>query len=676
MDFEDHDPRQLYEELHVHHIELELQNLQLQATQQELERSRDRYRRLYDDAPMGYLTLSATGMVLAANLTAARLLGLERAALVGGPLSRMMDSSSADLLHVHLQHVIRDQTSHGCELGLIRADGQRIWIHLESAPSDEHDGGPPACHTVFSDVSERRKLEAKVQRSERLEAIGRLASGVAHEFNNLLMAMLGCAASALIDIDKDSRAAELLRDLKAEAVRGATLTRQLLALGRPREDTEAVVDINAMIAQNERLLRHTLDADIDLVFRLEANDGRVWANQMQIEQVLTNLVVNARDAVSGAGRIEVITGELIVDDVLARKLDVRPGAYASLTVRDTGKGMDAATKARLFEPFFTTKAVGEGTGLGLSTVYGIVRNAGGHIDIESEPGAGTTVRVMLPRTTKPLPSPDEPAHITAFGGKETVLLVEDEPLVRQTVGHYLTRWGYCVIEADNGTQALAIIKARADIELLLTDMVLPELSGSGLAHAASLLRPDMRVLFMSAYPKVKLVRERRLNPDAPALQKPFTEDTLLAKVREVLDASGSSAPGKGEQLEPPAGERVLLVEDERLAREATQLLLEDEGYKVFAAADGAEAAALAHQHGETIDVVVTDLGLPNMPTASPTELIDGLVELVQPRAVVILSGRSSTDPEVRKLLRAPNTVFLEKPIEIEDLVAAIQGLLA
>lgn len=652
----------------MHHIELQLQNEELQATQHELERSRDLYRRFYDGAPTGYLTLTQNGTILAANLTAASLIGLDRAALLGTPLSRRMDQASVDLLHGHLQRVISEREKHTCELGLIRADGKLAWMRLESTPCDDDECGQPCSRTVFSDVSERRQLQAHVQRAEQIDVIGRLASGVAHEFNNLLMVMLGCASSAMLEIDEGTRAAQLLKDLKAEAIRGATLTRQLLALGRLGDDTGAVVDINAIVAQNARILRHTLPEDIGLAFKLGANDGRVWAKQGQIEQVLTNLVLNARDAVGNGGGIKVSTGELALDEAQAGRLRLTPGSYVTITVVDTGVGMDAETKAHLFEPFFTTKTVGEGTGLGMSTVYGVVQQAGGQIEVESELGVGTTVRVYLPRTTRALPSPDERAQAKQFGGDETVLVVEDEVMVRQTVRHYLARWGYRVLEAGDGAQALELIRTRSDIDLVLTDMVLPGLSGTQLVIAAHELRPELRVLFMSAHPKVKLVRERALEPDAPALQKPFTEDTLLVKVREVLGVAKSGT------VSASAGEKVLLVEDDHLAREALELLLEDEGYQVVAAGDGAEAMALAHEHGKTIDVVVTDLGLPN---TSPRELLEQLQVLVQPRAIVILSGRSSADPEVTSLLHGATakSAFLEKPIEIEQLIAAIQQLI-
>jgi PAS domain S-box-containing protein len=566
-----------------------------------LERSRDRYRQLYDHAPTGYLTLGPRGQIQEANLTAARLLGVERAALVDTPLSRRMDQASADLLHTHLQHVISDRQAHTCELGVVRADGKRVWLRLESAPSEEPDDtrGQPCCHTVFSDISERRQLESYLQRAEQIDVIGRLASGVAHEFNNLLMAMLGCASSALIELDETSRAAQLLRDLKAEAIRGSTLTRQLLALGRLGDDTGMIVDINAIAAQNARILRHTLPEDIGLAFKLGAKDGRVWAKHGQIEQVLTNLILNARDAVSEGGSIQVSTSELDLDAERAGGLGLEPGPYVVITVSDTGVGMDEATKSRLFEPFFTTKTVGEGTGLGMSSVYRLIHQASGQIEVESEVGDGTVVRVFLPSQRGSLPSPEHESQVRQLGGDETVLVVEDEGLVRQTVNHYLTRWGYRVLEARDGAEALDIIKAQPDIQLLLTDMVLPGLGGAQLARDAVELRPDLRVLFMSAHPKVKLVRERSLDADAPALQKPFTEDTLIVKVREVLGVA------------PPPPQTVLLVEDDQLARDALQVLLDDEGYQVLAAGDGAQAMALAREYGELIDVLVSDLGMPD-----------------------------------------------------------------
>ncbi|KIG16679.1 Sensory box histidine kinase/response regulator [Enhygromyxa salina] len=667
----DDDPATLYEELQLHHIELQLQNEELLASQHEVERSRDRYRRLYDEAPVGYLTLAPNTTILLANLTAADLLGLEHGALIGTPLARHMDQASADLLHAHLQQVIRDGEAHTCELGVIRGNGKHAWMRLESVlDNEDHDANPGrrACKTMFSDVSSRRELQAHLQRAEQIEIIGRLASGVAHEFNNLLMAVLGGATSALLELDGQTRAAQLLRDVKAEAIRGATLTRQLLTLGQYGDDACAVVDVNAVVAQNARILRHTLPEDIGLSFQLGAKNGRVWAQQGQIEQVLANLVLNARHAVSEGGRVKVQTAELTLDEAEAQRLGGTAGVYVTISVVDTGLGMDEETTARLFEPFFTTKSVGEGTGLGMSTVCRIVRGVGGQIEVESELGVGTTVRVLLPLTSRPLAAPTEGAQAPGRGD-ETVLVVEEEGLVRHTVQNYLSRWGYGVLEAEDGDQALELIRTRPDIDLLLTDMVLPHASGIDLAAAAVGLRPQLPVLFMSAHPKAKLVRERRLSPEAPALQKPFKEDTLLAKVREVLGS------GSGPTRAPPAGEMVLLIEDDDLARDAMELLLDDEGYQVLAARDGAQAIAIASEHGEAIDVVVTDFGLPN---TSPHELVGRLETLVRPRAIVVLSGRSGADPQVLELLAltTARSSFLEKPIEIEQLVAAIQQLLA
>ena len=389
------------------------------------------------------------------------------------------------------------------------------------------------------DITARRHLEDQLRQAQKMEAVGMLAGGIAHDFNNLLTIITGYSQLVLNStaaVDPNRHSVEQV--LKA-GERAAELTNQLLAFSRRQTPKPKVVDINSLVAGLSAMLRRLIGEDIELNLNLEPGVGRVRVDPGQIEQVLMNLVVNARDAMPGGGAIEVATAEVNIAEMkLGSSKSLRAGPYVLLEVTDTGKGMDSATAARLFEPFFTTKSEGRGTGLGLSTVLAIVSRSGGGIDVHTEPGQGTSVRVFLPRVDLPLAvEPEKPRE--AASGAETILLVEDEDSVRRLVRETLNRAGYQVLDAADSVEARRLVAAhRGAIDLLITDVVLPRVSGRQLAAELTVRRPSMKILYMSGYANTSGPNSDILQEEAPFLQKPFTPAVLHAKVREVLDDNG------------------------------------------------------------------------------------------------------------------------------------------
>jgi signal transduction histidine kinase/ActR/RegA family two-component response regulator len=394
-------------------------------------------------------------------------------------------------------------------------------------------------HETQRAYEELSQTQAQLTQTSKLEAIGRLAGGVAHDFNNLLMVIMGRTAlllDALEDDDPNRRAAELIQKT---TTRAATLTRQLLAFGRKQVLQPVVLDLNAVVSNMGEMLRRLIGEDIALVTVLGAGLGRVKADPGQIEQVIMNLAINARDAMPHGGRLTLETANVELGADYARQhVDTRPGPHVMLALSDTGVGMDAATQARIFEPFFTTKGPGKGTGLGLAMVYGIVKQSGGSLWVYSEPGQGTTFKFYLPLVDEPVaPAHRDDAPAQPLRGLETILLVEDEEAVRDLARDVFTARGYTVLEARQGSEALRICERHAGpIHLMLTDVVMPEMSGRELADRLAVLRPGMKVLYMSGYTDNAVVHHGILDPGTIFLQKPFSPAVLAKKVREVLDA--------------------------------------------------------------------------------------------------------------------------------------------
>ncbi len=378
-----------------------------------------------------------------------------------------------------------------------------------------------------------------------MDAVGRLAGGVAHDFNNILTAILSYAELGLEDLRPDDPLAQDLEEIRNAAVRARTLTRQLLAFSRQQVLAPRVLDLNQVVAEIDKMLRRLVGEDIEIAAALAPRLGAIRADPGQIEQVIVNLAVNARDAMPEGGQLTIETAEVELPEATARDLVTVPaGRYVMLAITDTGYGMDPETKSRLFEPFFTTKEPGKGTGLGLATVYGIVNQSGGFVWVYSEPGQGTTVKVYFPRVEEAPQTapPAAPADAEPQRGSETILLVEDEEAVRTIARLALTRRGYRVLVAANGGEALlAGERETGPIHLLLTDVVMPGMGGPELARRLAALRPAMKLLFMSGYADRAVARHGLIESGARFLEKPFTPESLLRKVRDVLGA-GAPAP--------------------------------------------------------------------------------------------------------------------------------------
>jgi PAS domain S-box-containing protein len=424
------------------------------------------------------------------------------------------------------------------EYRIVRKDGQTIWVSDTAVVvpgSDNH----PLMEGIIVDITERKALENQLQQARRMEAVGRLAGGIAHDFNNLLTIIKGYVEMAT---NRSGAQAELRRDLQHigdASERAGTLVRQLLAFSRKQVLKPKILDLNSIVLNLDKLLRRLLAETVEMKTVAGKGVGAVKADPSQIEQVIMNLVVNARDAMPNGGRILIETSNVELNDAYSQDhAAVRPGRYVMLAVTDTGIGMTSDTVAHIFEPFYTTKESGRGTGLGLSTVYGIVKQSGGYIWVYSEPGKGTTFKVYLPRvedrvevsSTAQTPAP------AACDGKETILLVEDEAAVRELTRMVLSKRGYSVLEALNPADAEQLAGSHgSEIHLLLTDVVMPGMSGRELAKRLTAQRRNLRVLYMSGYTYNVIAEGGTLEDGLSFLQKPFTPQVLAQKVRETLD---------------------------------------------------------------------------------------------------------------------------------------------
>jgi two-component system cell cycle sensor histidine kinase/response regulator CckA len=391
------------------------------------------------------------------------------------------------------------------------------------------------------DVTDRKQLEEQFRQAQKMEAVGRLAGGIAHDFNNLLMVIQGYAdllTDRLPEGDAMRRNAE---QIQMASQRATSLTRQLLAFSRKQMLAPKVLNIQSVVSDMEKILRRLIGEDVELKTSAAPDLGLVMADRSQLEQVIMNLAVNARDAMPEGGRLTIEVANVELDSSFAESpAVVSPGKYVLLAVTDTGSGMDAATQAHIFEPFFTTKEKGKGTGLGLATVYGIVKQSGGYVWVYSEPGQGTAFKIYLPRIEEEdahAAREARPAAQSLQHGSETILLVEDEKGVRELAREYLEMTGYTVLQAGDGLSALALAaKHSSPIHLLMTDVVMPGISGRELAERIKKIRPEVKVLYMSGYTDQAVVHHGILESDAVLLQKPFTLPTLASKLREILTA--------------------------------------------------------------------------------------------------------------------------------------------
>jgi PAS domain S-box-containing protein len=504
-----------------------------------MRQSESQFRALFENALDAVLIANDQGAYVDANPAACNLLGVSYNEVIGRTINDFTENDNPVEASRMLEQFLKEGTLRG-ELRLRRPDGSLVEVDF-SATANFLPGRHLA---LLRDVTERRKLEEQFRQSQKLESVGMLAGGIAHDFNNLLTVITGYSELTLRRLDKVDPLARNVEEIKKAAERAASLTRQLLAFSRKQVLQPKVLDLNSVIVNTEKMLGRLVGEDMELRTSPGVGLGKVKADPGQIEQVILNLVVNARDAMPKGGKITIETANIYLDEAYARRhIAVQPGWYVMLAVTDTGQGMDAETQKYIFEPFFTTKEQGKGTGLGLSTVYGIVKQSGGNIWVYSEIGVGTSFKIYLPLVDEQVMKPDaNVARPESASGTETILLAEDEEMVRNLARESLKMHGYTVLEAANAGEALLICQQyKGRIDLLLTDVVMPRVSGRELAEQLVGLRPDMRVLYMSGYPDQAIVHHGILDEAIAFIGKPFTPDALALKVVEVLQQNQSSS---------------------------------------------------------------------------------------------------------------------------------------
>src|SRR5216683_279433 len=513
-------------------------NAALRSAQEGLRRSEINFRSLVTHAPYGVCRCDSTGILLDVNPALVTMLGYATASeLVGRNVANLYSDSQQ---WFGLADFLRElEKFHGLPADWVRRDHTSINVRLSGRAF--RDKGDTIFFELFAeDVTERRALEQQLRHAQKMEAVGRLAGGIAHDFNNLLMVISGYSEFLLDRLGPDPTLRGPAQEVANAAERATSLTRQLLAFSRKQMLAPKVVDLNSVVTENLKMLTRLIGEDIDLVMVPGADLGAVKADPGQIEQVVMNLAVNARDAMPHGGNLTIETANVQLDATYAHfHVPVMPGDYVMLAISDTGMGMDTETQSHIFEPFYTTKGL-KGTGLGLSTVYGIVKQSEGYIWVYSETGKGTTFKIYLPRVGATVDT--EAAQTAAPSqqpgqGRETILLVEDEENLRQLTRQSLENQGYRVIDAADGAAAIRLSQAhKGPIHLLLTDVIMPGMNGRELANQVSPSRPEMKVLYMSGYTENHIGHNGTLDQGIILLQKPFTLPALQAKVREVLDS--------------------------------------------------------------------------------------------------------------------------------------------
>jgi PAS domain S-box-containing protein len=500
---------------------------------------------IVDSSEDAIISQSLDGVITTWNSGAEKMFGYAAEEIVGLNASILLPPKLREELSQEVEQVKQGASWKG-ETVRVRKDGRHIDVGLSISLLRGEKGTVPGLSIVARDITERKRLEEQLRQSQKMEAVGRLAGGVAHDFNNLLSVIVGYGYLIHANTTPDQPAHSSAQEIMTAAGRAGALTRQLLTFSRKQVLQPEVLDLNSVLKEMDQMLPRLIGEDIDLRIVHGQNLKRVKLDPVQIEQVIMNLVVNSRDAMPNGGKLTIETGDVSFDQWDATRHDVPPGHYVLLAVSDTGEGIDEKTQKLIFEPFFTTKEPGKGTGLGLSTVYGIVAQAKGHISLYSEPGSGTTFKIYFPATTEA--AAEERAVFAskpALCGTETVLVVEDSELLRNLVTQFLRDSDYKVLTASDGQRALKVADEWPEtIDLLLTDVVMPVLGGQELATKLSAKYPKLTILFMSGYTNSALLHQGAVEDGRSFLQKPFSPDLLLVRVREVLDRAREGEAAK------------------------------------------------------------------------------------------------------------------------------------
>jgi PAS domain S-box-containing protein len=526
---------------------LQRREMQRRQSEEDLRRSEEKYRQLVNQVPAvvykGYLDWSLNCF----DDKIEKITGYSKEDFNSRRVTWLDLMFPEDIQQAKKRFAEALQTDRFCvnEYRLRKKTGEVCWVQVRNQIIND-----PTAHTdyisgVFFDITDRKLLEDQLAQAQKMEAVGLLAGGIAHDFNNLLSAIMGYSEIMMFDLENDGPLLQCAEEIMKAADQGASLTNKLLAFSRKQILQPRLIDFNIIVTDMDKMLRRLLGEDLDLVTHCTEKLGLVQADPGQIEQILMNLAVNSRDAMPQGGKLTIETANIYLDENYAQShAEVIPGPYVMLAVTDNGAGMDAERLSHIFEPFFTTKEKGKGTGLGLAMVYGIVKQSGGHIWVYSEPGQGTTFKVYFPQAGEGLApvSPRTPREpLKPDNGRETILLVEDDAALKGMIARALKKYGYEVWEAANGNEALTICeKQKAPIHLLLTDVVMPQMGGKELAERVALLRPGIKVLYMSGYTTNAIVHHGVLDADINFMQKPVKILSLIQKVREVLETEAPS----------------------------------------------------------------------------------------------------------------------------------------
>jgi len=627
---------------------------------EELQVQSEAYRSLFEEAPVAFVEIDRNGRIRRLNKAGENLIGKSSAEAADSWVWEFIEEEArASCRETVLRKLEGRQASWPARLQIQRL-GTAPHVELVDNPIVSPSGSIRGMRIAMLDFTERDYLQAQLTQAQRMESIGRLAGGIAHDFNNLLTVILGFGDQAMRKARENDPLRKILEQVLQAGERAATLTRQLLAFSRRQVLRPRILDINELVENMLPLTAPLLGERITLKTNFLPGIGKVSGEKAQLEQVLLNLVVNARDAMPGGGSILIETAETSLDQPQAHRHGIaEPGDYIVLSVTDSGLGMDQATLDHIFEPFFTTKAPGKGLGLGLSSCHGIVRQSGGYIWVYSEPGKGSIFKICLPCVEGEVTAEEPALPLASSAGTEVVLVVEDDPGVLEMVTSALSERGYRTLSAQTLRDAMEICRRRPEpIDLLLTDVILADGNGADLARQFIQIRPGVKILYMSGYTANVVVDRGLLKPGVQLVEKPFTPESLASQVRRILGANSVS-----QQV------RVLVVDDDEQLRQIFRLVLEEEGYRVEEAANGKEALNCIER--EAPDLVLMDLVMPEQ---------EGLETIAQLRAsninvkIVAMSGAfQGRMLKIASLMGVDGT--LEKPVDRHALLSLVQRFL-